>query len=71
MLATYVARLLLWKKIDNRDGLKKLYDWNWNFVSQFWTTLLRMFGIKLKMSYAYHQKMNVQTKKINRTLKKC
>jgi hypothetical protein len=25
MLATYVARLLLWKKIDNMDGLKKLY----------------------------------------------
>jgi hypothetical protein len=25
MLATYVAILLLWKKIDYMDGLKKLY----------------------------------------------
>jgi hypothetical protein len=29
-----------------------------------------MFGIKLKMSYAYHQKLNAQTKRTNRTLKK-
>jgi hypothetical protein len=32
------------------------------FVSEFWTTLFKMFGTKIKLSTAYHPKTNGQTK---------
>jgi hypothetical protein len=38
------------------------------FVTEFWTTLFKMFGTKIKLSTAYHPKTNGQTKWTNRTL---
>jgi hypothetical protein len=36
-------------------------DWDWKFVNQFWVTLLKMLGIKLKMSSAYQPETSAQT----------
>jgi hypothetical protein len=38
------------------------------FVSEFWTTLFKMCGTKIKMSTAYHPKIDGQTERTNRTL---
>jgi hypothetical protein len=38
------------------------------FVSEFWTTLFKMCGTKIKMSTAYHPETDGQTKRTNKTL---
>ena len=44
-------------------------DRDCKFVSEFWTTLFKICGTEIKLSTAYHPKIDGQTKQTNRTLK--
>jgi len=41
---------------------------NRKLVSEFWTTLLKFYGTKIKLNIAYHPETDRQTKRTNRTL---
>jgi hypothetical protein len=51
-------------------GLSKeiICDWDQNFISQFWGTLLKMLSTKLKMSNVDHLEIDAQIERTNHTL---
>ncbi len=69
MLTIDVAKLFI-REFFHLHGLPKeiICDYDWKSVNQFWGTLLKMLGIKVKMSSAYQPKTNAQTKRTNRVL---
>jgi hypothetical protein len=55
------------------QGLPKqiIGDWDWKFVNQFQGTLLKMLGIRLKVSSAYQLETDAQIRRLTLFWKIC
>jgi hypothetical protein len=67
--ASGVADLFM-KQVFRHCGIPSeiISDRDPNFVSEFWTTLFKLCGTKIKLSTAYHPETDGQTERTNRTL---
>ena len=65
-----VAELFI-REIFRHHGIPReiISDRDCKFESEFWTTLFKLCGTKIKLSTAYHPKTDGQTESTNRTLK--
>ena len=46
-----------------------IFDWDWKFLSLFWTALFEQLRVKLLYSTAYHSQTDDQLKRTNQTVK--
>jgi hypothetical protein len=68
IVTTYRVVELFMREIFKHHEIprKIINDRNRKFVSEFWTTLFKLCGTKIKLSIAYHPKTDEQTEQTNK-----
>ena len=69
-VTAYGVAELFMREIFRHHGIPHeiISDRDCKFVSEFWTTLFKLCGTKIKLSTAYHHETDGQTEHTNRTL---
>ena len=69
-VTAYGVAELFMREIFKHHGIPReiISDRGRKFVSEFWTTLFKLCGTKIKLSTAYHPETDGQTERTNRTL---
>lgn len=69
-VTAYGVAELFMREIFKHHGIPReiISDRDRKFVSEFWTTLFKLCGTKIKLSTAYHPESDGQTERTNRTL---
>jgi hypothetical protein len=69
-MSTIDVTKLFFHELFYLHGLLKeiICDWDQNFISKFWGTLLKMLSTKLKKSNADQPEIDAQTKRTNHNL---
>ena len=69
-VTAYEVAELFMREIFKHHGIPReiISDRDRKFMSEFWTTLFKLCGIKIKLSSAYHLEMDGQTERTNKIL---